>query len=101
MLFRSKSSYESTSILDQAQRQDFANWRLSLAQIAPIDAPKLVDWVSESYEDFDPDEFKPKQQPPQPGQDQQAQLGQQAPGSAMQANAQMGAKKLGNLATAL
>ena len=95
-----KSSYESTSILDQAQRQDFASWRLSLAQIAPIDAPKLVDWVSESYEDFDPDEFKPKQQPPQPGQDQQAQLGQQAPGSAQQPN-QMGAKKLGNLATAL
>jgi hypothetical protein len=96
-----KSSYEQTSILDQAQRQDFANWRLSLAQIAPIDAPKLVDWVSESYEDFDPDEFKPKQQPQQQGQQMNQQAGQQAPGSAQQPNMQMGAKKLGSLQTAL
>jgi hypothetical protein len=96
-----KSSYEQTSILDQAQRQDFANWRLSLAQIAPIDAPKLVDWVSESYDDFDPYEFKPKQQPQQQGQQMNQQAGQQAPGSAQQPNMQMGAKKLGSLQTAL
>lgn len=92
-----KSSYEENSVLDQAQRQDFANWRLSLAQIAPVDAPKLVNWVEEAY-DIDTDEFKPTQQV-QPGQNpmMQTAVGQQAPASAMQANAQMALKKTGTL----
>lgn len=74
------SSYEKNAALDQAARMEYANWRLSMAQAAPIDAVKLVDWVSESF-DIDPDEFKPQQQMmPGMGQPGQTQPGQPQPG---------------------
>ena len=52
-------------------------WRLSLAQLVPVDAEKLVEWVDESF-DVDSDEFKPQQQaqPGQPGMVDQAMQGQ-------------------------
>jgi hypothetical protein len=63
------SSYEKNQALDQAARQEYANWRLSLAQTVPVDAEKLIEWVDESY-DVDSDQFKPQQlaQPGTPGQ---------------------------------
>ena len=102
-----KSSYESNSVLEESQRQDYANWRLSLAQVVPVANPQgLINWVNDSF-DIDEDEWeKPQQGQPQPGQQPQnpqaqQQAGQQAPGSAQQVNQQMSQKKLGNLATAL
>lgn len=69
------SSYQRNQILDQASRQEFANWRISMSQFGvPTDVPEIVKWVSESY-DLDTDRFTPEQpqphmgmgQPPQPG----------------------------------
>ena len=44
------SSYERNQALDQAIRQDYAQWRLSLAQIVPVNARALIEWVNEAYE---------------------------------------------------
>lgn len=76
------STFQQNQILDQAVRHDYANWRLGIAKVVPVDAQALVDWVDESH-DLDPDQFKPKQIPgeaqPSPfmGQDDQ---GAPAPG---------------------
>lgn len=67
------SSFEKNAALDQAARMEFANWRIPLAQVAPLDAGKLVDWVSEAF-DIDQEQFKPQQ--PQPGMAAQPQQGQ-------------------------
>ena len=60
------SSYEKNQALDQSSRMEFANWRLGLAQVAPVNAPELVKWVEESY-DVDSNRFEG-----QPGKEQQA-----------------------------
>lgn len=70
------SSYEKNEVLDQASRQEYANWRLSMMQFgAPVDVQLLVDWVDEAY-DIDSEQFKP--QNPQQGMPQMP--GQQQPG---------------------
>jgi hypothetical protein len=73
------SSYEHNQALDQAMRQEFAQWRIPLAMApapgvppaAPADVAKIVSWVEEAY-DVPVDEFelKQNQQPQvmQPGQ---------------------------------
>lgn len=75
------SSYEHNQALDQAMRQEFAQWRIPLAMstapgvppAAPADVAKIVSWVEEAY-DVPTDEFELKQnQQPQmmaPGQGQ-------------------------------
>lgn len=68
------STYEKNAVLDQAVRHEYADWRLSLAQIVPVDATELVNWVSESY-DVDTKRFEPKQQASISGP-----AGQQKPG---------------------
>ena len=91
------SSYEKNSILDQAAKQEFANWRLGVAQLAPVDAPALVRWVEEAY-DVDQDQFTPKGQPQNPMMQQQ--IGQQAP-QGMQPAQQLAPKQLGQLSNAI
>jgi hypothetical protein len=75
------SSYERNQALDQAVRQDFAQWRLSLAQIVPVNAKELVAWVQEAYdipaERFDIDQ---NAQPTQMQQQQQIGQASQMPG---------------------
>lgn len=95
------SSYQKTSVLDQAQRQEFANWRLSLAQVAPLDAPKLVRWVEEAW-DVDPEEFElPVGQSQNPFMvQQQVQAGQNA-SSGSQPTKQMSGNKLGGLSSVI
>ncbi len=44
------SSYERNQALDQAVRQDYAQWRLSLAQLVPLNTKALIEWVNEAYE---------------------------------------------------
>lgn len=58
------SSYEKNQVLDQATRHEYANWRMSLAQAAPVDVPALIAWVDESH-DLPSDKFVPKQVNPQ------------------------------------
>jgi hypothetical protein len=53
------SSYEHNQLLDRAERMEYANWRLGIAQMAPVDFEELIKWVDESY-DIDSDKFKPK-----------------------------------------
>lgn len=59
------SSYERNQVLEQSTRMEFANWRLSLARVAPVNGPELVKWVEESF-DVDSSRFEG-----QPGQQQQ------------------------------
>ena len=65
------SSFERNQVLDQAIRKEYADWRMSLAQVVPVDAIELINWVNESY-DIETDRFTPKQSaqsgPMQPGQ---------------------------------
>ena len=74
------SSFEKNQALDQASKLEFANWRLGLAPVAPLDIPELIKWVEESF-DVDPEQFELQkggapqvpgmnqpQQQPQPGQ---------------------------------
>ncbi len=93
------SSYEHNQALDQAMRQEFAQWRIPLAMspapgvppAAPADVGKIVSWVEEAY-DVPIEEFEL-----QPGQQPQmmAQQGQpQAPGGP---GAQLAPGSLGNL----
>lgn len=70
------SSFERNQILDQAQRKEYADWRMSLAQVVPVDAIELINWVNESY-DIETDRFTPKQS----AQSGPLQPGQQAPGA--------------------
>lgn len=44
------SSYERNQALDQAVRQDYAQWRLSLAQLVPLNTKALIEWVNEAYD---------------------------------------------------
>lgn len=52
------SSYEKNYVLQQSKRMEFANWRLGLAQIAPVNAPEVVRWVEESYDDIETNRFE-------------------------------------------
>lgn len=70
------SSYEKNAALDQAARMEYANWRLSLLQVVPVDTERLISWVDESF-DIDTDQFKPQQQPMM--MPQQQMMGQQMP----------------------
>ena len=95
------SSYEKNEVLDQASRQEYANWRISMIQMgAPVDVQELVNYVDEAY-DIDSERFMPKQQSGQPGQEQGAQGG--APGGQEQAPGQPSApaiqpsKSMGNM----
>lgn len=58
------SSYERNQMLDRAERLEYANWRLQLAQIAPVNVEEVIKYVDESY-DIDSDRFKSEQQPQQ------------------------------------
>ena len=59
------SSYEKNYVLQQSKRMEFANWRLGLAQIAPVNAPELVKYVEESFDDIDADRFEGQPGPQQ------------------------------------
>lgn len=58
------STYERIQGLEQSQRMEFAQWRLSLAQAAPVNAPELVKWVEEAFE-FESDRFEGQAGPQQ------------------------------------
>lgn len=96
------SSYQKNSVLDQSERMEFINWRLSLAQIAPLDGKKLVKWGEEAW-DIDVDQFElPENQQPMPQQDPMAQqqIGQQAGQVQQQPPAQaLAGSKLGQLSS--
>lgn len=64
------SSYEKTQAIESSKRTSYANWRLSLAQVAPVDTEKLIEWVDEAYE-IEEGQFKPKNNPQQGQQQQQ------------------------------
>lgn len=71
------SSYKQNQALTQATRMEFANWRIPLAQVAPLNMQGLISWVESPF-DIDEDEFElpPNQQqqmmpPQQPGGQQQ------------------------------
>lgn len=68
------SSYERNKAIDQAARMQFAQWRVSLAQLAPVNTKELIAWVEESF-DVDAERFE--NMPPQMAQQQQQQLQQQ------------------------
>lgn len=72
------SSYQKNQALDQATRMEFANWRLGLAQVAPLNTMGLIKWVEESF-DIDTEQFEneEKQQPAQ---------GEQGPGQLPKTN---------------
>lgn len=60
------SSYEKNYVIQQSKRMEFANWRLGLAQAAPVNAPELIKWVEEVFDDIESDRFEG-----QPGPQQQ------------------------------
>lgn len=70
------STYERNQILEQSQRMEFANWRLALAQAAPVNAPEIIKWVEESF-DIDSARFEGQ---PGPQQDQTANAANGNPG---------------------
>ncbi len=52
------SSYEKNQAIDQASRMEFANWRMSVAQMVPIKNPQgLIEWVEEAF-DIDTEVFE-------------------------------------------
>src|SRR3990167_252676 len=70
------SSFERNQILDQASRQEYANWRIQLAQLGvPTDLQALATWVGESY-DVDETMFTPQSGQ---GNQQMIQQGGEAP----------------------
>lgn len=56
------SSYEKNQIIEQSKRMEYAQWRISLLQIAPCDPQELVKWVDESF-DIPSDRFSVKGMP--------------------------------------
>ncbi len=75
-----ESSIKRNQALDQASRLELANWRFSIAQVAPIGNPSgLVEWVEESF-DVDKSQFEepPAGQAQQSPQMAQAQMQQGA-----------------------
>lgn len=76
------SSLKRNQALDQASRLELANWRISVAQLAPIPNPEgMIEWVEESF-GVDKSEFEEPpagqlQQNPQQQAMQQGQLPQQ------------------------
>ena len=65
------STHERNQMMDRAERMEYANWRLGIAQQAPCNAEEVVKWVDESY-DIDSDRFVSKQQAPPAGLDPEA-----------------------------
>ncbi len=59
------SSYEKNYVIQQSKRMEFANWRLGLAEVAPVNAPELVKWVEESFDDIESDKFEGQPGPQQ------------------------------------
>lgn len=59
------SSYEKNYVLQQSKRMEFANWRLGLAQVAPVNAPEIVKWVEEAFDDIEADKFEGQPGPQQ------------------------------------
>lgn len=95
------SGYERNQALNQAMRQDYAQWRLSLAQIAPLDVKALIGWVDESY-DLPPDKFETPEGQNMTGQQQQEQVqataqGLQTAGATPTPQEPMTPKPLGDL----
>ena len=99
-----KSAYEKSQSIEEAKRMEYANWRLSLAQVVPLDAEALIAWVDETY-DIEEGQFKPKQTPQQ-GQQNQAIQNMQNDGQQpenpqskpAQNNAPLGGRALSNVA---
>lgn len=59
------SSYEKNYVMEQSKRMEFANWRLGLAQVAPVNAPELIKYVEEAFDDIDSDRFEGQPGPQQ------------------------------------
>lgn len=59
------SSYEKNMVLEQSKRMEFAQWRLSLAQVAPVNAPEIVKWVEESFDSVESERFEGQPGPQQ------------------------------------
>lgn len=59
------SSYEKNYVMQQSKRMEFANWRLGLAQVAPVNAPEIVKWVEEAFDDIEADKFEGQPGPQQ------------------------------------
>ena len=53
------SSFEHNQMLDRAERMEYANWRISVAQLAPCNFDELVKWVDEAF-DVDTSRFENK-----------------------------------------
>lgn len=70
------STYERNQVLEQSSRMEFANWRLALAQAAPVNAPEIIKWVEESF-DIDSARFEGQ---PGPQQDTAANAANGQPG---------------------
>lgn len=67
------SSYEQNQALEQAQRHEYAQWRLEVQQMGyPVNMKELISWVDESH-NIDTDRFEVQQQPQIPGQPGQEQ----------------------------
>lgn len=59
------SSFEKNYVMEQSKRMEFANWRMSLAQVSPVNAPEIVKWVEEAFPDIDGSRFEGQPGPQQ------------------------------------
>jgi hypothetical protein len=75
------SSFEKTQSIENAKRMAYANWRLSLAQVSPVDTDKLIQWVENSF-DIEEGQFKPTPSQKQAQQQQALQAMQGGEGGA-------------------
>lgn len=80
------SSLRRNQALDQASRMELANWRISIAQAAPIPNPEgLVEWVEESF-GVDKSQFEEPPSGQQMNQNPAAQQAQMQQGNLPQQN---------------
>jgi hypothetical protein len=75
------SSFEKTQSIENAKRMAYANWRLSLAQVSPVDTDKLIQWVENSF-DIEEGQFEPTPSQKQAQQQQALQAMQGGEGGA-------------------
>jgi len=59
------STYEKNEVLEQSKRMEFSQWRLSVAQAAPVNAPELIKWVEEAFDDIESERFEGQAGPQQ------------------------------------
>lgn len=59
------STFEKNQKMEQSSRMEFSNWRLSVAQAAPVNAPELIKWVEESFDDVESNRFEGQPGPQQ------------------------------------